>query len=113
MLGKLGQRFNFSGIISTVDVVIMKPQLALPHLEVTDARYIDWKALKKKGFHGVVLDKDNTLTAPYEQSLWPSLTTSLDECKSVFDGRLAILSNSAGISFFNKLIYVWLSLFYL
>jgi phosphatidylglycerophosphatase GEP4 len=98
MLGKLGQRFNLSGIVSTFDVVLKKPQLALPHLEASDTSSIDWASLKHLGFQGVVLDKDNTLTAPYQNSLWPSLTASIDSCKTVFDGRLAILSNSAGIS---------------
>lgn len=100
LLGKLGQRFNLSGLISTFDVVLNTPQLALPHLEAPDMSSIDWTSLKRLGFQGVVLDKDNTLTAPYSNALWPPLAASLHHCNTVFDGRLAILSNSAGISFF-------------
>jgi hypothetical protein len=43
-----------------------------------------------------VFDKDNTLTAPYALAVWPALTTSLQECQAVFEGRIALLSNSAG-----------------
>jgi len=59
-------------------------------------RWIDWKALHDGGFEGVVFDKDNTLTAPHALAVWPALSTSLQECQSVFEGRIALLSNSAG-----------------
>ena len=59
-------------------------------------RWIDWKVLRDRGFEGVVFDKDNTLTAPYALAVWPALTASLQECQSVFEGRIALLSNSAG-----------------
>jgi phosphatidylglycerophosphatase GEP4 len=41
--------------------------------------------------------QDNTLTLPYVLEVHPPLHASLDECRAVFDGRLAILSNSAGL----------------
>ncbi|KAH9287463.1 hypothetical protein KI387_031580, partial [Taxus chinensis] len=97
MWANLGQRFNPGGIVSTLNVVLREQQLALPHLSVRDIRWINWKELKKQGFQGIVFDKDNTLTAPYAPSLWPSLVHSLQDCKSVFDGRIALLSNSAGL----------------
>ncbi|XP_057817220.1 phosphatidylglycerophosphate phosphatase 1, chloroplastic/mitochondrial isoform X2 [Cryptomeria japonica] len=97
MWGKLGQRFNPRGIVSSVKVILKEQHLALPHLNVQDIRWIDWKELKKQGFQGIVFDKDNTLTAPYAPSLWPSLAHSLQDCKSVFDGHIALLSNSAGL----------------
>ncbi|KAH7289633.1 hypothetical protein KP509_30G012200 [Ceratopteris richardii] len=97
MLGKLGQRFNAAGIASTARVVLREPHLALPHFSVSDITAIDWYALRAIGFQGVVLDKDNTITAPYANSIWPSLATSLDECKNVFEGKIALLSNSAGL----------------
>lgn len=96
MLGKLGQSFNSAGIASSVSVFLRDHHLALPHLSVRDIRSIDWRDLKSRGFKGVVFDKDNTLTAPYSNSLWPSLSNSLDDCKLVFQGNVAILSNSAG-----------------
>lgn len=97
MLGKLGQRFNSAGISSALQVVLREPQVALPHFAVPDITSIDWHALRLAGFQGVVLDKDNTITAPYVQTVWPALASSLHDCKQAFDGRVALLSNSAGL----------------
>ncbi|MCO5581123.1 hypothetical protein L7F22_034999 [Adiantum nelumboides] len=97
LLSKLGQMLNPAGIASAAHVVLREPQIALPHVEVPDICSIDWNALRLSGFKGVVLDKDNTITAPYVQSIWPSLASSLNDCKKVFEGRVALLSNSAGL----------------
>ncbi|MCO5555504.1 hypothetical protein L7F22_009049 [Adiantum nelumboides] len=97
MLSKLGQMLNPAGIASAAHVVLREPQIALPHVEVSDICSIDWNALRLSGFKGVVLDKDNTITAPYVQSIWPSLASSLNDCKKAFEGRVALLSNSAGL----------------
>lgn len=70
--------------------------LAVPHISVKDIRWIDWVELEKRGFKGVVFDKDNTLTLPYSLALWPPLESSLDSCKSVFGDNVAVFSNSAG-----------------
>ncbi|KAF9594595.1 hypothetical protein IFM89_034217 [Coptis chinensis] len=72
--------------------------LAVPHISVKDIRWIDWVELEKRGFKGVVFDKDNTLTLPYSLALWPPLESSLDSCKSVFGDNVAVFSNSAGLS---------------
>nr|XP_024372610.1 uncharacterized protein LOC112280904 isoform X2 [Physcomitrium patens] len=94
---KLGQRVNIAGIQFASRVMLHDQHLAIPHISVPDIRWIDWKALHDHGFEGVVFDKDNTLTAPYAFALWPALSTSLQECQSVFEGRIALLSNSAGL----------------
>lgn len=70
--------------------------LALPHAAVPDIRHIDWAALKRAGFQGVVFDKDNTITVPYSLTLWGSLESSMEECKTVFGNDIAVFSNSAG-----------------
>eukprot|EP00262_Sarcandra_glabra_P005282 TRINITY_DN166_c0_g1_i2.p1 TRINITY_DN166_c0_g1~~TRINITY_DN166_c0_g1_i2.p1 ORF type:complete len:234 (-),score=21.76 TRINITY_DN166_c0_g1_i2:105-806(-) len=93
----LSQCFNSAGIVSSASVVARDSHLALPHFCVPDIRCLDWAELAKRGFRGVVFDKDNTLTAPYSLRLWPSLSDSLDLCKSAFGGRVAIYSNSAGL----------------
>ncbi|XP_020251138.1 uncharacterized protein LOC109828585, partial [Asparagus officinalis] len=93
----LGQRFNPSGISSFTDVISRDPQLALPHLTVPDIRHLDWAELRRLGFQGVVFDKDNTLTAPYSLSLWPSLVPAFELCRSAFPGKIAVFSNSAGL----------------
>lgn len=96
LLAKLGQSINVAGIAFSSKVILKERHLAIPHVSVPDISWIDWKALRAKGFEAVLFDKDNTLTAPYGQNVWPSLLESLEECRTAFDGRLALLSNSAG-----------------
>ncbi|KAA8526214.1 hypothetical protein F0562_008047 [Nyssa sinensis] len=93
----IGQRMNLGGIISSVAVVTRDQHLALPHVAVPDIRYIDWAELKRKGFKGVVFDKDNTITVPYSLTLWDPLGSSMEWCKSVFGNDMAVFSNSAGL----------------
>ncbi|CAH2063617.1 unnamed protein product [Thlaspi arvense] len=94
----VGQRINVEGIVSSVSVVARDRHLVLPHVSVRDLRYIDWGELKRKGFKGVVFDKDNTLTAPYSLAIWPPLRPSIDRCKAVFGHDIAVFSNSAGLT---------------
>ncbi|KAL2649697.1 hypothetical protein R1flu_017825 [Riccia fluitans] len=96
-LTKLGQSVNVAGVAFSSKVILKEHHLAIPHVSVPDISWIDWKALRARGFEAVVFDKDNTLTAPYGQSIWPSLVESLEECRATFSGRLALLSNSAGL----------------
>lgn len=98
-MSQLGQRFNMAGIAFTLKVMLKKPQAALPHITVPDVSWMDWKALRETEFQGVMFNKDNTLTAPYMQTLWPSLASSLEECKAAFNGRATLLRNSAGLQF--------------
>ncbi|XP_073108314.1 phosphatidylglycerophosphate phosphatase 1, chloroplastic/mitochondrial isoform X4 [Elaeis guineensis] len=93
----VGQRLNSAGVASFASVVAREPHLALPHIAVPDIRWIDWADLERLGFRGVVFDKDNTLTSPYSLSLWPSLSHSLNLCRSAFPGKIAIFSNSTGL----------------
>jgi predicted HAD superfamily phosphohydrolase YqeG len=55
----------------------MQRGLVVPHFRVPDIRSINWAALKARGCRGVVFDKDNTLTAPYAPSVFPSLAVPL------------------------------------
>ncbi|WOK91846.1 hypothetical protein Cni_G00537 [Canna indica] len=94
----LGQRFNGEGAASFLRVAAAEPHLALPHISVPDIRSVDWPALRRLGFRGVIFDKDNTLTAPYSLALWPSLSSSLRQCRSAFPPiGIAVFSNSAGL----------------
>ncbi|KAF5187939.1 haloacid dehalogenase (HAD) superfamily protein [Thalictrum thalictroides] len=93
----LSQRLNLEGISSAMAVMTREQNLVIPHITVKDIRWVDWVELEKKGFRGVVFDKDNTLTEPYSLSLWPPLESSLDGCKSVFGDNVAVFSNSAGL----------------
>ncbi|KAJ0966202.1 hypothetical protein J5N97_027340 [Dioscorea zingiberensis] len=93
----LGQRFNPAGISLFAGVAAKHPHLALPHISVPDIRWIDWAELERLGFRGVVFDKDNTITAPYSLSLWPSLSDSFQQCRAAFPGKIAVFSNSSGL----------------
>lgn len=96
----VGQRINVEGLLFSVSVITKNRNWVIPHVSVPDIRYIDWAALKKKGFEGVVFDKDNTLTVPYSLALWGPISESVESCKSVFGNNIAVFSNSAGNVFF-------------
>ena len=74
---------------------------ALPHVSVPNISYVDWAALKRAGFEGAVFDKDNTLTEPYAIAIAPNLVDSLRKCIETFDGKVVVLSNSAGLEEFD------------
>ncbi|KAK8716433.1 hypothetical protein V6N13_043742 [Hibiscus sabdariffa] len=93
----VGQRINVEGIVFSVRVFVKDRHLSLPHVAVRDIRCIDWSELHRRGFKGVVFDKDNTITVPYSLTLWPPLRPSIDKCKDVFGPDIAVFSNSAGL----------------
>ncbi|GAB4858195.1 Phosphatidylglycerophosphate phosphatase 1, chloroplastic/mitochondrial [Ancistrocladus abbreviatus] len=93
-----GQGFNLEGILCSSEVIFKHPNLALPQATVPDIRWINWAELRRRGFKGVVFDKDNTITLPYLLTLWAPLKPSLQHCKSIFgEENVAIFSNSAGL----------------
>ncbi|KMZ64039.1 Phosphatidylglycerophosphatase [Zostera marina] len=94
----LGQRLNTAGVLWSLKVATKQPQLLIPHVSVADIRSIEWDVLEKAGFRGVVFDKDNTITAPYSLALWPLLESSFKKCCDAFPGKVAVLSNSAGLN---------------
>ncbi|KAJ6631502.1 mitochondrial PGP phosphatase-domain-containing protein [Mycena sp. CBHHK59/15] len=62
-----------------------------------DIRYLDFGALKRAGYRGVVFDKDNCLTLPNKDELVPDLQDAWDECRQTFgDDNVLIVSNSVG-----------------
>ncbi|KAJ3102674.1 hypothetical protein HDU97_000371 [Phlyctochytrium planicorne] len=61
-----------------------------------DIRHIDFKQLKESGLKAVVFDKDNTLTLPYKNEVYPPLKSAFEDCISVFGKSVGIVSNSAG-----------------
>lgn len=49
------------------------------------------------GIKGIIFDKDNTLTAPYIDSVHPQVAAAFENSKRVFGAKkLIIISNSAG-----------------
>ncbi|XP_012459992.1 phosphatidylglycerophosphate phosphatase 1, chloroplastic/mitochondrial isoform X1 [Gossypium raimondii] len=93
----VGQRINVEGLVFSVRVFVKDRHLALPHVAVRDIRCINWSELRRRGFKGVVFDKDNTITVPYSLTLWPPLRPSIEQCKDVFGPDIAVFSNSAGL----------------
>ncbi|KAE8663701.1 Xyloglucan endotransglucosylase/hydrolase 15 [Hibiscus syriacus] len=79
----VGQRINVEGIVFSARVFFNDRHLSLPHVAVRDIRCIDWYELHRRGFKGVVFDKDNTITVPHSLTLWPPLRPSIDKCKDV------------------------------
>lgn len=59
---------------------------------------INYQALKDHcGIKAIIFDKDNTLTAPYENALHPRAQSGLQSALDTFGSKnVAILSNSAG-----------------
>ena len=97
-LRKLGQSVNVAGVSLLVQIVGGgKQSLAIPHVTIPDIRWVDWRALKDAGFQGCVFDKDNTLTVPYGPAPHEDVEAALKECMEVFEGRVALYSNSAGL----------------
>lgn len=45
---------------------------------------------------GVLFSQDNTITAPYEDDVHPLVKEGLQRCMEAFEGRVCIMSNSAG-----------------
>ena len=74
-------------------------RLTRPALAVKNLTEIDWDHLQQNlGVKCVILDKDNTITAPYNDSqVYPLLKDSVVELVKTFGKtNVAILSNSAG-----------------
>jgi hypothetical protein len=91
------QSLNLAAIRTTVRVILREPALALPHAHVRDISELDFAKLRAAGCRGVVFDKDNTLTAPYSNEVYPRLAGALRSCVEAFGAeQVAVLSNSAG-----------------
>ncbi|KNC84350.1 HAD superfamily (subfamily IIIA) phosphatase [Sphaeroforma arctica JP610] len=95
----MSQSWNGTAVRLAFDVMFKRQWLAIPHVTVTDIRYINFCELKKAGCRAVVYDKDNCITNPYEDHISLRVKPGWDECLRVF-GRenVLIMSNSAGSS---------------
>ncbi|KAK9681385.1 hypothetical protein K7432_015647 [Basidiobolus ranarum] len=91
------QSFNLQGVIYAFRV-LTRPRLVVPHSVVKDIRDINYQKLKEGGIQTIAFDKDNCLTAPYDNQLHPPFKDSWNECKKVFGTNIVIVSNSAGTS---------------
>ncbi len=92
----MAQWLNIPGCTYWPITRFFKPELTIPHFMVKNISRINPKKLWKYGVRGLVFDKDNTLTAPYEMHFHPSTVDIMDEYKRVFGDAILIDSNSAG-----------------
>jgi phosphatidylglycerophosphatase GEP4 len=64
---------------------------------LSDIRAIDFTALRDAAqIRGVVFDKDNCLTLPYDVQLHPPLQEAWAACRAVFGNNCVVFSNHAG-----------------
>ena len=80
-------------------VVALRPRALLRPSEcVLNISHVDAAALRARGIRAVVLDKDNTVTAPYADEVHPDAAAGLARMRAAFPGPrgVVILSNSAG-----------------
>ena len=88
------QSFNGPALRSILQI-IQSPTLIIPSLSIQDINHLNLTDLHKIGIKGVILDKDNTITAPYSLQIHPRVKNALLRLQSSFPNH-AILSNSAG-----------------
>jgi phosphatidylglycerophosphatase GEP4 len=91
------QSINTKAIV-TLASIVRRPGLLVPHISVHTLSELNFTAMKQdSGIQAVVFDKDNTLTAPYENVLHPAVVPGLRRAIETFGkDNVAILSNSAG-----------------
>jgi phosphatidylglycerophosphatase GEP4 len=95
----MNQYINLTGAVLSLKVWRKSPQLFMPHFEAKNLSAINFAALKQRGIKGVILDKDNTITAPYQYHVHPDCQAGLRACQHEFGARAAIFSNTAGSSY--------------
>ncbi|KAJ3158424.1 hypothetical protein HDU86_002893 [Geranomyces michiganensis] len=90
------QSLNLAALGSLARLV-RNPSLLVPHIVVPDVRSINYPTLKAAGVRVMAFDKDNTLTAPYVDTVHPPFESAWAACKQEFGaGNVLIVSNSAG-----------------
>lgn len=92
---------NFSAIIEIGKIIIKKPslnaKLVQPNFRINDIRECNWTALKRFGFNGIIIDKDNCLTRAGDDRLIDELKHSWHDCLKTFgQENVLVVSNSAG-----------------
>jgi phosphatidylglycerophosphatase GEP4 len=65
------QSWNTAGITRVAHSLLHRLHDFVPHIRVAGIWHVDFALLRALGFRGVVIDKDNTLTLPYQATLHP------------------------------------------
>ncbi|KAJ3258272.1 hypothetical protein HK103_003753 [Boothiomyces macroporosus] len=88
-----GQSLNIDGILGFCKT-LLSPSLFVPRLQTNNLTTLNFQKLKALGIRAIVFDKDNTVTRPYENHVYPPFQKAWDECRSQF--KVLIVSNSVG-----------------
>ena len=100
-LALLRQNMNAGGAAAFFKV-LRDPTEAVPHAACADISCVDFAALRDAGVQGVLFDKDNTLTLPFEEDAHGPLRGALAAAVAAFGrDRVAVMSNSAGLTQFD------------
>ncbi|WVF70563.1 hypothetical protein IAT40_005354 [Kwoniella sp. CBS 6097] len=76
---------------------LVRPKLLRPDLKVPSIANINFRALRREGYNAVVIDKDNCLTLPNKDDIYPPYQTAWNDLLETFrPGRVLVVSNSAG-----------------
>ncbi|EGF98118.1 uncharacterized protein MELLADRAFT_113823 [Melampsora larici-populina 98AG31] len=82
------EMINFSAIIEIGKILIKKPnlnsKLIQPNFKINDIRDCNWTSLKRCGFNGIIIDKDNCLTRAGDDRLIDELRHSWNDCLKTF-----------------------------
>lgn len=91
------QSLNTKALL-TLASVVRRPALMTPHVAVENVAQVNYTALKEHcGIRAIIFDKDNTLSAPYENVVHQNAKAGLENAVRTFGlANVAILSNSAG-----------------
>jgi len=92
------QSFNTPVLKYLFRVFTQEKSLVIPHHRFKDISQLSFTKIKQAGIKGIIFDKDNTLTYPYQNTIYPPLQEAFEECRAVFGKNVVILSNSAGSS---------------
>lgn len=90
------QSINLDAIVYFPWARFINKSLAIPHFSVKDISKISPEKLKEQGFKGLIFDKDNTLTAPYVNEIYPTILEAFQHYQQVYENNIVIMSNSAG-----------------
>ena len=63
------QSWNPLALLATARTLVKRPGLLVPHVAVRNVDELNYDALRAAGVASIIFDKDNTLTAPYVDSL--------------------------------------------
>ncbi|KAL7423825.1 hypothetical protein Q5752_001409 [Cryptotrichosporon argae] len=76
---------------------IFRPSKLRPDLRVASINSLDYAGLRRAGFNAVVIDKDNCVTHPKSDAVWPAFAPGWARLQRAFEpGRVLIVSNSSG-----------------